>query len=358
MNRTLRNGLAVAGMAGGMLFLGQAVASAEEGVVQDNTAVVDQSVEDASKGPAGSNDADVDQSNDLDYDAEANAGDVGVNVGITNLVGANDVNAGGGGGPVIISSTEKPKEEPKPAPTTTVRVTFDTAINNEVDVDSTITNSGNAAVTSPNVTQTNTATVNQESENEGRKGPKGPHQENGAALLGGGGGGGGNDADVDQDNDADIDLDANAGDVGVNVGIVNLVGDNTVNCWGDKHSTVTCDVTFDTTINNTVNIHSIICGSGNAVIGTLPSFVCNMGPAAAAPAAAPAAQQGKPEGHKPLHAAPARSAPKAMSAAQPSKGQLASTGSDVSAPLTLGLLALGTGGALSLAGRRRQATTV
>ena len=30
MNRTVRNGLAVAGMAGGMLFLGQAVASADE----------------------------------------------------------------------------------------------------------------------------------------------------------------------------------------------------------------------------------------------------------------------------------------------------------------------------------------
>jgi hypothetical protein len=38
MNRTLRNGIAVAGMAGGIFFLGQAVASADEGVVgQDNS---------------------------------------------------------------------------------------------------------------------------------------------------------------------------------------------------------------------------------------------------------------------------------------------------------------------------------
>ena len=88
-----------------------------------------------------------------------------------------------------------------------------------------------------------------------------------------------------------------------------MVGGNTVNCWGDKHSTVTCDVTFDTTINNTVNIHSIICGSGNAVIGTLPSFVCNLAPAAATPAA-PATQEAKPAGHGQKHARrPPRSRP-------------------------------------------------
>jgi LPXTG-motif cell wall-anchored protein len=41
--------------------------------------------------------------------------------------------------------------------------------------------------------------------------------------------------------------------------------------------------------------------------------------------------------------------------AQP-KGQLAYTGAETSAPLTLGLLALGAGGALTLAGRRRSST--
>jgi LPXTG-motif cell wall-anchored protein len=81
-----------------------------------------------------------------------------------------------------------------------------------------------------------------------------------------------------------------------------------------------------------------------------------MGPAAAAPAA-PAAHHAKPAAHK-HHAAHRAAAPKAMSSAQPSKGQLAYTGSDVSAPLTLGLLALGAGGALSLAGRRRSTTTI
>ena len=51
----------------------------------------------------------------------------------------------------------------------------------------------------------------------------------------------------------------------------------------------------------------------------------------------------------------AASAP--LSSAQPS-GQLAFTGSDVSLPLTLGLLALGAGDRPDLAGRRRQTATV
>jgi LPXTG-motif cell wall-anchored protein len=41
--------------------------------------------------------------------------------------------------------------------------------------------------------------------------------------------------------------------------------------------------------------------------------------------------------------------------AQP-KGELAYTGAETSVPLTLGLIALGAGGALTLAGRRRTAT--
>jgi len=65
---------------------------------------------------------------------------------------------------------------------------------------------------------------------------------------------------------------------------------------------------------------------------------------------------------KPAHtASAAKATPAAHKApvsrtAQP-KGELAFTGSDVSAPLTLGLVALGAGGALSLAGRRRETAT-
>ena len=46
MNRSVRNGLAIAGMAGGIFFLGQAVASADDGggtQAADATSTVDQS---------------------------------------------------------------------------------------------------------------------------------------------------------------------------------------------------------------------------------------------------------------------------------------------------------------------------
>jgi len=45
MNRSVRNGLAIAGMAGGIFFLGQAVASADDGGTQaaDANSTVDQS---------------------------------------------------------------------------------------------------------------------------------------------------------------------------------------------------------------------------------------------------------------------------------------------------------------------------
>jgi hypothetical protein len=57
-------------------------------------------------------------------------------------------------------------------------------------------------------------------------------------------------------------------------------------------------------------------------------------------------------------AAPAAKHSAALSSAQPSSGQLAFTGADISLALTLGLLALGLGGAFTLAGRRRETGTV
>jgi hypothetical protein len=50
--------------------------------------------------------------------------------------------------------------------------------------------------------------------------------------------------------------------------------------------------------------------------------------------------------------------PAAHQAPMLSSGQLAFTGAETSVPLTLGPLALGAGGALTLAGRRRETTTV
>jgi hypothetical protein len=354
MNRTLRNGLAVAGMAGGIFFLGQAVASAD--VNQDNTAPAGQS---QVNGDGGENSADIDQSNRSTIHQDATGGNAGVGVLIVNGVGGNEVNGAPAApyteGPSTAGVNQGPPPRHEDEGSTTVRVSFDTHIANNVAVDSTINNSANGTISdSPDVNQRNSAPVSQTSTNEqerGRGGP--PHNNNQQNALFGpfmpGGGGGDNDLDVDQHNSSHIDQDATGGDVGVGVGIVNLVGGNTVNCWGEDDAKVVCDVSFNTTINNNVDIHSIICGSGNGTIGTLPAFVCGSAPAA--PATPAPVQQAKPAAHNVKTAAAAKKA-------SAGKGELAFTGAETSAPLTFGLLALGAGGALTLAGRRRNTTTV
>ncbi|CAA9246168.1 MAG: hypothetical protein AVDCRST_MAG52-1894, partial [uncultured Blastococcus sp.] len=68
MNRTVRNGLAVAGMAGGLLFLGQAAASA------DTDAAASGEITSTTQGESGggahsTNHQDVDASNDVHNEA-------------------------------------------------------------------------------------------------------------------------------------------------------------------------------------------------------------------------------------------------------------------------------------------------
>jgi hypothetical protein len=125
---------------------------------------------------------------------------------------------------------------------------------------------------------------------------------------------------------------------------------NTLYCTS-KSGNVTCSQSITTIINiiSQANGGSVSC-SNNASAGNSGSAVCpvtknNTTPA---PAAAPAA-------HKAV--APAAKKAAASASAQP-KGTLAFTGAETSLPLTLGLLALGAGGALTLAGRRRETTTV
>jgi hypothetical protein len=146
--------------------------------------------------------------------------------------------------------------------------------------------------------------------------------------------------------------------------------DNTLTCESEEG-----DVDCEQHITNIINILSIGGGanvtcSNNASAGG-HGWVChqvapvkhddNEKPAEHKPAHEDEADC--PEHAKPAHVAPAKhhAAPAAHHraavhhAAQP-KGQLAYTGAEVSFPLTLGLLALGAGGALTLAGRRRSST--
>jgi hypothetical protein len=130
---------------------------------------------------------------------------------------------------------------------------------------------------------------------------------------------------------------------------------NTLYC-----TSATGDVTCSQNITTIINIISQAGGatvtcSGNASAGSAGYGVCTVHHATPEqkPADKPAVAPAKA-------AAPAKAVAPAShrsASAQPS-GELAYTGADVSFPLTLGLLALGAGGALTLAGRRRETATV
>ncbi len=173
----------------------------------------------------------------------------------------------------------------------------------------------------------------------------------------------------------DVDNTATTGDVDASGGnpMIDVVAGNgnTLYC-----SSVKGDVICNQNINVIINIiaeangGTVTC-SNNAAAGNAAEWVCKL-PAAPAPAPAPApvapvapvAQKGDtdrpeykaaPVAAKPAlySPAPVKAAPvKAMSSAQPTS-QLASTGADVSVPLTVGLLALAAGTGLAFATRRR-----
>jgi hypothetical protein len=130
---------------------------------------------------------------------------------------------------------------------------------------------------------------------------------------------------------------------------------NTLYCTS-KTGNVTCSQNISTIINiiSQANGGSVSC-SNNASAGNAGSAVCPVtnnntsNNSKTAPAAAPAAH---------MAVAPAVKKSSASAASAQPSGTLAFTGAELSLPLTLGLLALGLGGALTLAGRRRETTTV
>ncbi|WP_097182990.1 hypothetical protein [Blastococcus haudaquaticus] len=230
-------------------------------------------------------------------------------------------------------------------------------IHNEVDVAS---RGGDAGVHgSNNAAAGNAARYNANARND-----------NDSVTSGGDGGkhgdGGYGDTYLDQDSDArnNVDNNAETGTVNANGGdsiIKVIVGnDNTLTCYSEEG-----DVDCSQHITNIINIISIggdadVTCSNNATAGGGSAWVCkpNEKPVHHAPAQpAPAKHEAAPVQQHHKAAAPVhhRAAAPMNTHAQP-KGQLAYTGAETTAPLTLGLLALGAGGALTLAGRRRTAT--
>jgi hypothetical protein len=366
MNRTLRNGLAVAGMAGGMLFLGQAVASADEAAAGDaatysadasNTNHSDTTGGDAGKhGGGGHPKTDVDQDSTATNNVSntAKSGDIDASGGVSAVVviagNGNQVNAGSKDGDVHASQD----------------------VDTKVDVES---NANGGDVTGSNDANAgNGASYDADASNAN-------HSDTTGGDAGKHGDGGDAKTDVDQNSDGrnDVHNEATSGDIDTSGGtsIVEVIAGNgnTLYCFS-KEGDVTCSQ------NITVIINIISQANGGDVKGSNDANAGNHGkPAEHKPA------EHKPAEHKPAMqpahhhaadcpdhkaAAPAhqvkRAAPVAHRAApvahrapksttaQPT-GELAFTGAETTAPLTLGLIALGAGGALTLAGRRRSTAT-
>jgi hypothetical protein len=150
---------------------------------------------------------------------------------------------------------------------------------------------------------------------------------------------GGNENESENEVDIDIDTDVDGGDGGENYSNVNTgLQDVVLKCIAIGGGDAKC-------------IFNITTGSVTVIQNANGGNVTNSGNVGSGDKGREYAGA-KPHANAPKHYAPQyRAAAPALSSAQPS-GQLAYTGSDVSAPLTVGLLALGAGAGLTLLGRR------
>jgi hypothetical protein len=241
MKRTVRNGLAIAGMAGGIWFLGSAVASADQGADAANN--VDQSSSSSSEGSgSGVNGAgNVNGSSSsatnvqvTSVDTDVNGGDGGANIAVVNT----GVVGGGGGGGMSAPLAATTQSAPPAAPATNVSVnTGDVAVHQSADGGD-VSGSGNVHVSGNNGDQTATAVNN-------------VHQTADSSSDGNGHGfdvnlaGNANFSSAEATNIAitDIETDVDGGDGGLNIAAINtgiLGGHSPCPWWGD------CDVDVHT----------------------------------------------------------------------------------------------------------------
>ncbi|MGY1803160.1 hypothetical protein ACI78T_07750 [Blastococcus sp. SYSU D00922] len=335
----MRNGLAIAGMAGGIFFLGQAAASADQTASAGNNvdqAAASSSSEGSGSGAGNANFSEAEATNvqKTEVETEVDGGDGGFNKA--------EINTGvvDGGG---IRTLESSEEEGK----TVVDVeTGDVAVHQSADGGD-VNGSGNVHTDGNSGDQTATATNNVDqaasSEDEGEE-----SEGSGAGNING------SSSEATNVDVTDIETDVEGGDGGTNVVDINtgIVG-NTFYCPAGS----TCYYNFTTgsvTVVQNANGGSVN-NSGNVNVGDTYGHPHadhhKPGHEADCPehkAAAPVAHHAKRPAHT-YRAAPVNTY------AQP-KGELAYTGAETTAPLALGLIALGAGGALTLAGRRRTAS--
>ncbi len=377
MKRTVRNGLAVVGMAGGMWFLGQAVAQADVAATGD----IDSSAEsgataDASSGGSGGSGADADSS----------AGNSNTTINLAADVDVTSVSTGdiSTGNTIAVANTNAVYQSAAGSDKAEVAQEATTDITNETDlaVNSAVTGSNNPVVNNGrggggsvvadgdiNSKAVSSADADSQSGSTGHHGSKG-HNGSGADAY--------SDAYNENTNvNGALDLDlteVETGDISTGNDIA-VINDNDVsqNCSAEDHATVYCEQ--NVTINNVTNIHvtSGVNNSNNPWVGNsalppghhpehhgMPAHheadcpehhAAPVAPPAAAPVAAPVAPPAAaPVAHKPVMRSAVSAPAKAMSSAQPTA--LASTGADVSVPLAVGLLTLTAGMGLAFATRR------
>jgi hypothetical protein len=375
MKRSVRNGIAIAGMAGGIWFLGSAVASADDGQTADATTPTSQTASSESTGDGGSlnaagnlnaSSADATNVQATEVDTDVDGGDGGDNGAAVNTGVITDGYVENGQIEDTLSvETVKPEPEAEPIVDVTVH-TGDVSVTQNADGGD-VNGSGNVKVSGNsgdqtataenNVHQTATSTSTEEDEH-GDRGYKGKNgHDDGSLNLAGNV----NESDSDATNIdvTDIDTDVDGGDGGTNEAEINtgIIG-NTFYC--PAYSTCYFNFTTgDVTVVQNAN-GGDVSDSGNVNVG---------GDGYGHPHAD---HHGDQPGHhhdgdcpddkptvkpsvKPA-SAPTYRAPVSPTA-QPA-GQLAYTGADVSLPLTVGLIALGAGFALTAAGRRRVTETV
>jgi hypothetical protein len=352
-------------MAGGLFFLGQAVASASDQVA-DASNSTDQANASTEGGGGGANlngsEAEAKNVDVTKVDSTVTGGNGGVNEAA--------VNTGVLSGPpnvVYSTSTFQPGHDEHEKQFSTVTFNSGDVTLTQNANGGSVNGSGNIAVADTGGSQTATAsnTVNQSNSSEGdehhgREHHDGDEHHGPATTLSEGGDehhGDGNanfnesDADATNIHKIDVDSTVTGGNGGDNYAEINtgIIG-NTFYC--PEHST--CTFNFHTgNVNLVQNANGgSVNGSGNIGIGAPVPGACQC--------PKPVAKSDCPKSAAP--AAEVRSAMKpaartALSSAQPS-GQLAFTGSDVSLPLTVGLLALVAGLGLTVLGRRRETQTV
>jgi hypothetical protein len=344
-------------MAGGLWLLGSAVASADEQVANagGGTEVTQTDSGSGSNGNLSSNSASAENVQVTKVETDVDGGDGGgneasVNTGVIT------------GGPVYgADSLKAPNGEHHDDGTSVTLNTGDVHVNQEANGGD-VNNSGNVAVAgggdqtaianaTTDVTQTSTG-----DEHHGDHHGDGPHGDGPQALgMGNDHHDGGNfnysenNASAENKDITRVETDVNGGDGGENYAQINtgIIGNFYCEKGGCVYNITTGDVWLNQeanggSVNNSGNV-----GIGVPAPGSASPCVCHKAEESPAPEVKPAVRPAS----RHMAAAPV------LSSAQPS-GQLAFTGSDVSLPLTVGLVALAAGIGLTAAGRRRETQTV